>query len=74
MLIGTEPVQGMRRQLVLHQMPASPEVHDRDDRPVDVVLDGNCTGVPVVAIHEVRERHDALVANPVGPVEVDHPR
>ena len=74
MLVGTEPVQGMRRQLVLHEMPAPPEVHDRNDRPVGVVLDRNCTGVAVVAIHEVGERHDPLVANPVGPVDVDHPR
>ena len=53
MLVGTEPVQGMRRQLGLHEVAAPPEVHDRDDRPVGVVLDRNCTAVTVVAIHEV---------------------
>ena len=56
------------------RLPAPPEVDDRDDRPVGVVLDRDRTGVAVVAIDEVGERHDPLVANPVGRVDVDHPR
>ena len=59
---------------MLNQMPVPPDVHDRDDRPVSVVLDRDCTRVAAVAIHEVRERHDPFVANPVRPVEVDHAR
>jgi hypothetical protein len=74
MLVRTERVQGMRTQRVLHQTPGPPDVHDRDDRPVGVVLDRDRTGVAAVAIHEVGKRDGSFVANPVGPVDVDHPR
>jgi len=74
MLVGTERVQGMSRQRVLHQTAAPAEVHDRDDRPVGVVLDCDRTRIAAFAIHEVRERHDPLVAKPVGAFGADHPR
>src|SRR3954468_19763124 len=73
MLVCAEPVQRVRRQVVLLEVPASTQVDDRDDGSVGVVLDRNCTGVTIVTIHEVWERHDALVANPVGATDVDHP-
>jgi Secreted repeat of unknown function len=55
----------MRRQRRLHETPAGADVHDRNDRPVSVVLDRNRAGVAAIAIHEVRERHDPIVTNPV---------
>jgi hypothetical protein len=61
MLVRTERVQRMRRQRVLHQTPAPPDVHDRDDRPVGVVLDRDGTRVAAIAIHEVRNQ-TAIVA------------
>src|SRR5256714_15421253 len=74
MLLSTERVQGRGRQRVLHETPPPPQVHDWDDRPVGVVLDRDRTRVAALAIEEVRERHDPLVAEPVGPVDADHTR
>ena len=64
----------MRRQRALNEAPAPPDVHDREDRPVSAVLNGDRTRVAAVAIDEVREREDPFVAKPDLPVEVDHPR
>jgi hypothetical protein len=71
MLVGAKPVHGIRRQCVFDQVPAPPDVHDRDDRPVGAVLDRDRARVASLAIDEVLERHDPFVAKPVGPVDVD---
>ncbi len=56
------------------QVPAPPDVHDRDDRPVGAVLDRDRARVASLAIDEVLERHDPFVAKPVGPIDADHSR
>src|SRR5829696_1039699 len=61
-LVATEVVQRMRRERVLQQAPALPHVDDRHDRAAGVVLDRHRARVAAVAIDEVRERHEPLVA------------
>src|SRR5207248_9611779 len=62
-LVRREGVERMRRQRVLDQAPAPPEIHDRGDCPVGAVLNRDRTRVRAVAIDEIRERHDPVLAN-----------
>ena len=59
---------------MLHQTSALPEVEDRNDRPVGVVLNCDRTRVAALTIDKVREWHDPFVAKPVCHVKADHSR
>src|SRR3954454_18653188 len=59
----------MRRHRALGEAPCPPDVDHRDDGAVGVVLDGNGEGISTIAVDEMGEWDEPLVANP--PVAVD---
>ena len=64
----------MRRQDVLGEPAVAADVHRGDDRSVRVVLDRHRARVAGAAVDELGERDDAVVANPVAPVEAHDTR